>query len=158
IATAHGEIETPVFMPVGTAGTVKAMTTAELAALGAQIVLGNTYHLYLRPGTDIVRAAGGLHRFMAWPRPILTDSRGYQVFSLRGISRISEEGVSFRSHIDGSPHLLTPERSVEIQAALGSDIVMAFDQCPPGDASPDQVAEATQRTTRWAARSVAAPR
>jgi queuine tRNA-ribosyltransferase len=158
IETSHGAIETPIFMPVGTAGTVKAMTPAELEAIGAQILLGNTYHLYLRPGLEVVGACGGLHRMMAWPRPILTDSGGYQVFSLRAISQISDDGVAFQSHIDGSRHLITPERAVEIQAALGSDIAMAFDHCPPGDAPRELVVEAMERTTRWAARCLRTPR
>ena len=123
--TPHGTIETPVFMPVGTAGTVKAMLPEEVKSLGAEIILSNTYHLYLRPGHDIVREAGGLHKFMNWDRPILTDSGGFQVFSLGAMRKISEEGVKFRSHIDGSSHMLTPEKSIEVQNALGSDI-------PPG--------------------------
>src|SRR5262249_39753547 len=128
----HGEVETPIFMPVGTVGSVKAMTVPELEGLGAQIILGNTYHLWLRPGLDVISDHGGLHRFCGWRRPMLTDSGGYQVFSLRGISKITDEGVRFRSHIDGSARELTPERSMEIQAILGSDIAMAFDHCPPG--------------------------
>jgi len=145
-------------MPVGTAGAVKAMTPGELSDLGTQMILGNTYHLYLRPGIDVIAAAGGLHRFMGWSRPLLTDSGGFQVFSLRAISAVSDQGVTFQSHLDGSRHLLTPERSVAIQTALGSDIAMAFDHCPPGDAPPALIQEAMERTTRWAVRSIAAPR
>ena len=158
IETARGAIETPIFMPVGTSGTVKALTTGELRHLGAQIILGNTYHLYLRPGMDVIRATGGLHRFMSWPGPILTDSGGFQVFSLRELGRITDDGVAFASHIDGSRHLLTPELAMEIQATLGSDIAMAFDHCPPGDSPPALMEEAMARTTRWAERCIAAPR
>ncbi len=154
---ARGEVETPIFMPVGTAGTVKAVTPAELEGLGAQIILGNTYHLWLRPGLEVLAAHGGLHSFMRWSRPILTDSGGYQVFSLRALSRISEEGVEFRSHLDGTPLRLTPELSMQIQATLGSDIAMAFDQCPPADAPFALHEEALARTTRWAARCLSAP-
>jgi queuine tRNA-ribosyltransferase len=157
--TPRGDIETPVFMPVGTAGTVKAMTADELRAppLDAKIILGNTYHLYLRPGLEVMKAAGGLHKLAAWDRPILTDSGGFQVFSLAGINEIDDDGVTFRSHIDGSKHRLTPEVSMEIQRVLGSDIAMVFDQCPPGDA-PDEVHEvALARTTAWAKRSRNAP-
>jgi len=154
----HGDVLTPIFMPVGTAGTVKAVLPVELTALGAQIILGNTYHLWLRPGLDVIAAHGGLHRFMRWPGPILTDSGGFQVFSLRSISTISEHGVTFRSHIDGAQLELTPERSMEIQAVLGSDVAMAFDHCPPADAPPALIEEALARTTRWAARSLLAPR
>jgi queuine tRNA-ribosyltransferase len=158
LETARGVIETPIFMPVGTAGTVKALTTPELRGLGAQIILGNTYHLYLRPGMDVIRAARGLHRFMDWSGPILTDSGGFQVFSLRELGKISDDGVAFQSHIDGSRHVLTPELSMEIQQALGSDIAMAFDHCPPGDAPAALIGEAMERTTRWAARCLRAPR
>jgi queuine tRNA-ribosyltransferase len=160
ITTPRGEIETPIFMPVGTAGTVKGLTVDELAAppLDASIILGNTYHLSLRPGTDVVTALGGLHRMMAWPRPILTDSGGFQVFSLAALGKIDDDGVTFRSHIDGAALRLTPERSIEIQATLGSDIAMAFDQCPPGDAPRAVIEAAMARTTAWAARSLAAPR
>jgi queuine tRNA-ribosyltransferase len=158
IETSRGQIETPIFMPVGTAGTVKALTTGELRAIGAQIILGNTYHLYLRPGMDVIRAAGGLHKFMHWPGPILTDSGGYQVFSLRELGKITDDGVAFQSHIDGSRHVLTPELSMEIQATLGSDIAMAFDHCPPGDAPAALVEEAMARTTRWAERCLKSPR
>ncbi len=152
--TPRGDILTPVFMPVGTAGTVKAMTADELRAhpIDARIILGNTYHLYLRPGLEVMELAGGLHKFAAWDRPILTDSGGYQVFSLAAINEIDDEGVTFRSHIDGSKHRLTPEVSMHIQKVLGSDIAMCFDQCPPGDAPADVQEIALARTTRWAAR------
>jgi queuine tRNA-ribosyltransferase len=158
IRTARGTIETPIFMPVGTAGTVKAMMPEELTAIGAQIILGNTYHLYLRPGLEVVAACGGLHEFMGWDGPVLTDSGGFQVFSLRAISSISDRGVEFQSHIDGSRHMLTPEKSIEIQSVLGSDIAMAFDHCPPGEAPRELMIEAMERTTRWAVRSIEAPR
>jgi queuine tRNA-ribosyltransferase len=158
--TPHGPIPTPVFMPVGTQGTVKAMTPDELRAppLDARIILGNTYHLYLRPGLEVVRACGGLHKMADWDRAILTDSGGFQVFSLAKLRDIDDDGVTFRSHIDGSKHRLTPEFSMEIQAALGSDIAMAFDQCPPADAAPDVIDGAMRRTTAWAHRCLAAPR
>ncbi|MBA4159784.1 MAG: tRNA guanosine(34) transglycosylase Tgt [Gemmatimonadetes bacterium] len=145
----HGSLETPVFMPVGTQAVVKTLTPGEVEALGAQIILANTYHLYLRPGHEVVREMGGVHRFQGWDRPILTDSGGFQVFSLSGISTIAEEGVTFRSHIDGSRHLFTPERVIEIERALGADVIMAFDQCPPGQASPALATEAYERTLRW---------
>jgi queuine tRNA-ribosyltransferase len=158
--TPRGDIPTPVFMPVGTLGTVKAMTSAELEGppLDARIILGNTYHLYLRPGLEVVQAAGGLHSFMGWKRPILTDSGGFQVFSLAAINRIDDDGVTFRSHIDGSEHRLTPERAMEIQGVLGSDIAMAFDQCPPGQSSAAEHEAAMRRTTAWAARCRAVAR
>ena len=130
LTTAHGVVETPVFMPVGTQGTVKAMTPRDLEDVGASIILGNTYHLYLRPGDDLIARRGGLHRFMGWSRPILTDSGGYQVFSLAARRTIDETGVAFRSHLDGSAYALTPEKAVEIQAQLGSDIAMVLDECP----------------------------
>ncbi|HSN25491.1 MAG TPA: tRNA guanosine(34) transglycosylase Tgt, partial [Kofleriaceae bacterium] len=157
--TPRGDIETPVFMPVGTAGTVKAMTADELRAppLDAKIILGNTYHLYLRPGLDVLGAAGGLHKLAAWDRPILTDSGGFQVFSLAAINEIDDDGVTFRSHIDGSKHRLTPEVSMNIQRVIGSDIAMVFDQCPPGDAPADVQEVALRRTTAWAKRSLEAP-
>jgi queuine tRNA-ribosyltransferase len=139
ITTTRSVIETPVFMPVGTAATVKALTQDMLEALDARIILANTYHLFLRPGHEVIRELGGLHRFMSWPRSILTDSGGYQVFSLGELRTISEEGVTFRSHLDGARLLLSPEVSMEVQIALGSDIVMAFDECPPYPASPEQV-------------------
>ncbi len=152
--TPRGDIETPVFMPVGTAGTVKAMTADELRAppLDAKIILGNTYHLYLRPGLEVMEAAGGLHGFAAWDRPILTDSGGFQVFSLAAINEVDDDGVTFRSHIDGSKHRLTPEVSMHIQKVLGSDIAMCFDQCPPGDADAAVHELALARTTAWARR------
>jgi queuine tRNA-ribosyltransferase len=152
--TPRGDIETPIFMPVGTAGTVKAMSVAELMAppLDAHIILGNTYHLYLRPGLEVLSNAGGLHRFASWQRPILTDSGGFQVFSLAALGAIDEDGVTFRSHIDGSKHRLDPERSMQIQGVLGSDIAMCFDQCPAGDADAATHQLAMDRTTRWAQR------
>jgi queuine tRNA-ribosyltransferase len=158
LVTPHGEVETPVFMPVGTAGAVKAVLHRDLRELGAQIILANTYHLMLRPGDERVADLGGLHGFTGWDRPFLTDSGGYQVFSLASLRRLDEEGARFQSHIDGTAHLLSPERSMEIQQNLGADIVMAFDECPPGDAPREVVAEATARTTRWAERSRAAHR
>ncbi len=154
-ATPHGAIETPVFAPVGTAATVKAMKPADLAAMGASLILSNTYHLYLRPGDEIVREMGGLHRFMAWDGPILTDSGGFQVFSLSETRRIDDEGVTFQSHIDGSYHRFTPEKSVEIQENLGADIIMAFDECPP-PTDYDYVARSLVRTHSWLERCVAA--
>ncbi|HEY8342661.1 MAG TPA: tRNA guanosine(34) transglycosylase Tgt [Calditerricola sp.] len=156
--TPHGVIDTPVFMPVGTLATVKAMTPEELKALGAQIVLSNTYHLYLRPGPDIVREAGGLHRFMNWDRAILTDSGGFQVFSLSALRKIEEEGVTFRSHLSGEKLFMSPEKAIEIQNALGADIIMAFDECTPYPAEYDYVKQSVARTTRWARRCVAAHR
>lgn len=149
VTTPHGTIETPVFMPVGTAATVKAMRPEQVEETGAEIILSNTYHLYLRPGHEIVREAGGLHRFMNWNKSILTDSGGFQVFSLGAMRKISEEGVQFRSHIDGSKHMLTPEKSMEIQNALGSDIIMAFDECAPYPADRQYVKDSLERTTRW---------
>ena len=149
VNTPHGPIETPVFMPVGTAGTVKAMKPEEVRDMGAQIILGNTYHLYLRPGHEVVKAAGGLHKFMNWERAILTDSGGFQVFSLGATRTISEEGVECRSHSDGSKHMLSPENSMEIQNALGSDIMMAFDECAPYPADRNYVKNSLERTTRW---------
>jgi len=152
LTTPHGEIKTPIFMPVGTLATVKAMTADELVDINAQIILSNTYHLYLRPGHDLVAEAGGLHKFMNWQRPILTDSGGFQVFSLGHLNKIGEDGVEFRSHIDGSSHHFTPERVMEIEGALGADIIMAFDQCPPWPSSREFVEQAVERTTRWAQR------
>ncbi len=154
--TPHGTVETPVFMPVGTLGTVKAVGQDDLEALGAEMVLANTYHLMLRPGEDIIRGLGGLHRFMSWPRPLLTDSGGFQVFSLAKARKISDEGVVFQSHLDGSPHLLTPERSIAIQEALGADVLMAFDECPPSTGGRQVLEEALARTTKWLARCAAA--
>ncbi len=153
IATPRGVIRTPAFMPVGTAGTVKAMMPESVAATGADVLLGNTYHLMLRPGADRIARLGGLHRFMNWDKPILTDSGGFQVMSLSELRKLTEEGVRFKSHIDGSEHMLSPERSMEIQAALGSDIVMCFDECPALPASRDRIAESMQLSMRWAARS-----
>lgn len=151
------EVLTPTFMPVGTVGTVKAVATKELHAMHAQVVLGNTYHLYLRPGHERVERLGGLHKFMNWKGPILTDSGGFQVFSLADLNQIDDDGVTFQSHIDGSKHRFTPELSMEIQRALGSDIVMAFDQCPPYPATEEQVLEAMRRTVAWANRGLAVP-
>ena len=153
LVTAHGAIATPAFMPVGTAASVKAMQPDDVAATGAQIILGNTYHLMLRPGAERVARLGGLHRFMNWPGPILTDSGGYQVMSLAALREISEQGAVFRSHIDGAKHALTPERSIEIQRLLGSTIAMAFDECPPFDTARDAVAASMRLSMRWAARS-----
>ena len=153
IAMRRGVIRTPAFMPVGTAATVKAMRPAEVRAAGTDIILGNTYHLMLRPGADRVERLGGLHRFMGWEWPILTDSGGYQVMSLSELTTSSEEGVVFKSHLDGSRHLLSPERSMEVQRKLGSDIVMAFDECTPFPATHEQAAASMERSMRWAARS-----
>jgi queuine tRNA-ribosyltransferase len=158
ISTAHGQVETPAFMPVGTAGTVKAVPQDILEDLGsenlgAQIILGNTYHLYLRPGHELVRTLGGLHKFMSWDRALLTDSGGFQVFSLSELRKVKEEGVSFRSHLDGSSHLFTPERSMEIQIALGADIVMAFDECTEHPAERERARTSMEMTLRWAKRS-----
>jgi queuine tRNA-ribosyltransferase len=158
LTTPHGEIETPVFMPVGTAAVVKAVTRRDLLDLDARIVLANTYHLMLRPGDALIAGLGGLHGFTGWDRPFLTDSGGYQVFSLAGLRRLEEDGVTFQSHIDGASHLLSPERSIEIQMNLGADIIMAFDECPPSTAAREAIAAATDRTTRWAERSRAAHR
>jgi len=152
ISTARGVIESPVFMPVGTQGTVKGLLPETLQEIGAQIILANTYHLYLRPGHKLIEQLGGLHKFMHWERPILTDSGGFQVFSLGELRKISEEGAAFQSHLDGSRHLLTPELSVEIQRALGSDIVMVFDECIPHPAERDYVVESTKLSARWAQR------
>jgi queuine tRNA-ribosyltransferase len=154
--TPSGVIDTPAFMPVGTAGSVKAVGPDDLERVGAQIVLGNTYHLMLRPGAALIRQMGGLHRFMAWQRPILTDSGGFQVFSLAAKRAISEDGAEFQSHLDGSRHLLTPERSIEIQQDLGADIIMAMDECPPGLADRAYLEGSLSRTTRWLNRCVAA--
>jgi queuine tRNA-ribosyltransferase len=153
IAMRRGEIRTPAFMPVGTAATVKAMKPESVRSTGADILLGNTYHLMLRPGAERVARLGGLHKFMNWDRPILTDSGGYQVMSLSDLRKITEDGVTFKSHLDGSKHLLTPERSMEIQRLLGSDIVMAFDECPRADAPRDVIEKSMQMSMRWAARS-----
>jgi queuine tRNA-ribosyltransferase len=151
--TPHGVIETPIFMPVGTGGTVKGMRQEELEALGVQILLGNTYHLYIRPGHELIREAGGLHRFMSWPHPILTDSGGFQVMSLKSLGRVTEDGVLFRSHLDGSSHFLSPEGAVEIQLALGSDIMMCLDECVEYHASHETLERSVNLTTRWAKRA-----
>ncbi|MEW5762296.1 MAG: tRNA guanosine(34) transglycosylase Tgt [Bacillota bacterium] len=153
LVTPHGVIETPVFMPVGTQASVKTMTPEELEDLGATIILANTYHLYLRPGAELIREAGGLHRFMGWRRAILTDSGGYQVFSLAPLRKVTDEGVVFRSHIDGSEHLFTPEKVVAIQEALGSDIAMVLDECAPYPCGLEEARAAVERTTRWAEQS-----
>jgi queuine tRNA-ribosyltransferase len=153
LTTAHGVIETPVFMPIGTAATVKAMTPEGVATTGARLILGNTYHLMLRPGAERVAALGGLHKFMNWPHAILTDSGGFQVMSLAALRTISEEGVAFRSHIDGSKHVLTPERSIEIQRLLGSDITMSFDECTPFPSEHAAVEASMELSMRWAERS-----
>jgi queuine tRNA-ribosyltransferase len=152
LKTNHGIIETPIFMPVGTNATVKAMTPEDLRGVQAQIILANTYHLYLRPGHRLVEMMGGLHRFMNWDGPILTDSGGFQVFSLGELRKISEEGVKFQSHLDGSYHMLTPELAVHVQEALGADIIMCFDECPPATADYDYVSRSLELTTRWAER------
>ncbi len=150
LTTGHGDIPTPIFMPVGTAGTVKAVTQPQLReVVDARIILGNTYHLYLRPGTDILEQAGGLHRFMGWDRPILTDSGGYQVYSLAQSRKITEEGVIFQSHIDGSRHLFTPERAMDIQRSIGGDIIMAFDECPPYPCDHAYARKSMELTHRW---------
>ncbi len=158
LTTRRGQIETPVFMPVGTAGTVKGIRFEALESedLDAKIILGNTYHLWLRPGIDVIKSAGGLHRFIGWDRALLTDSGGFQVWSLGALRKITEEGTEFRSHVDGSLRFLSPEVSMEVQAALGSDIVMAFDECAPGQASHDETERSMSLTARWAKRSKAA--
>lgn len=152
LTTPHGRVETPVFMPVGTQATVKTMTPEEVYDIGGRIILSNTYHLYLRPGHELIQAAGGLHQFMNWHGPILTDSGGFQVFSLASLRTVGEEGVAFRSHIDGSQHFLSPEKVMEIQEALGADIAMAFDECAPYPCSREEALSAVERTTRWARR------
>ncbi len=152
IVTPHGVVETPAFMPVGTQGAVKAMTRRDLEDVGASIILGNTYHLLLRPGEELIARRGGLHRFIGWPHPILTDSGGYQVFSLAARRKIEESGVEFRSHLDGSLHVLTPERAVDVQAALGSDIAMVLDECPALPAGDREIEESLHLTARWARR------
>lgn len=155
LTTAHGEIHTPIFMPVGTVGTVKAVHARELKEdIRAEIILGNTYHLYLRPGTEVLQAAGGLHKFNAWDRPILTDSGGFQVFSLTENRKITEEGVIFRSHIDGSKHIFTPENVMDIQRKIGSDIIMAFDECPPGTSEYGYAKKSLELTQKWLERCV----
>ena len=152
VHTPHGDIQTPVFMPVGTQATVKSMTPEELKEIGAQIILSNTYHLYLRPGHDIVKEAGGLHKFMNWDRPILTDCGGFQVFSLSDLRTISEDGVEFRSHLDGSKHFFSPEKVMEIEEALGADIIMSFDECVKYPETYEYTKNSMERTTRWAKR------
>jgi len=154
--TPHGTIETPVFMPVGTAGSVKAIAPDDLTTLGAQIILSNTYHLMLRPGEALVAAMGGLHKFISWERPMLTDSGGFQVYSLSERRKITEEGAAFQSHLDGSRHVLTPERSIEIQEQLGADVIMAFDECPPALSERGYLEPSLARTTRWLGRCVSA--
>ncbi|MEJ2008374.1 MAG: tRNA guanosine(34) transglycosylase Tgt, partial [Acidobacteriota bacterium] len=151
--TPHGDVETPIFMPVGTAGAVKAMTQAQLEEVGAQIILANTYHLYMRPGHEMVREFGGLHRFMNWPHPILTDSGGFQVMSLKGLAKVTDDGVHFRSHLDGSSHFFTPERVIEFQLSLGSDIIMPLDECVEYPASHETLKRSVRLTGRWADRS-----
>jgi queuine tRNA-ribosyltransferase len=153
MTTPHGTVQTPVFMPVGTQATVKSVPQDVLEELGAQIILGNTYHLYLRPGHELIRSLGGLHRFISWERAILTDSGGFQVFSLSSLRKITEDGVNFRSHLDGSSHVFTPERSIEIQIALGGDIIMAFDECTEHPADPARTRQSMELTLRWARRS-----
>lgn len=150
LETDHGVIETPIFMPVGTQGTVKAVEQRELIELGAQIILGNTYHLYLRPGMEVMRTMGGLHRFMNWQRPILTDSGGYQVFSLTELRKITQDGVTFKSHLDGSSHFFTPQKVVEIQRTIGSDIMMVLDECPPFPCDETYARESNALTVKWA--------
>jgi queuine tRNA-ribosyltransferase len=152
LSTPHGEVETPMFMPVGTQGAVKAMTARDLEGAGARIVLGNTYHLMLRPGDQLIARRGGLHRFVGWRGPMLTDSGGYQVFSLAERRKLTEEGVRFQSHLDGSAHMLTPERAVDVQANLGADIAMVLDECPPSQAPTDVLAASLELTARWARR------
>ncbi|MCY3033874.1 MULTISPECIES: tRNA guanosine(34) transglycosylase Tgt [Aerococcus] len=156
VTTPHGSFETPIFMPVGTLATVKGLSPEELKGLGAEIILSNTYHLWLRPGDDIVKEAGGLHQFMNWDRPILTDSGGFQVFSLTKIRRLEEEGVYFRSHLNGHRLFLSPEKAISIENNLGADIIMSLDECPPFDASYDYMKNSINRTTRWAERGLAA--
>ena len=155
---AHGDVQTPIFMPVGTAGTVKAMEQQELLGLDAQIILGNTYHLNLRPGMELMAKAGGLHKFMNWPRPILTDSGGFQVFSLAKLRKLTPEGVHFQSHIDGSPLFMGPKESMEIQRIIGSDIAMAFDECTPWPATHEQAQKSLDLTIRWAEMCIQQPR
>ena len=152
LTTPHGRIDTPIFMPVGTQATVKAMTPEELSEIGTRIILANTYHLYIRPGHELVERMGGLHAFMHWDGPILTDSGGFQVFSLGELRKISEDGVRFQSHLDGSTHFISPEGAIAIQEALGGDIIMCFDECPPYPAAYDYVLRSAELTTRWARR------
>src|ERR1700691_5440202 len=154
LALPHQTIQTPVFMPVGTAGSVKAVPQETLEALGAEIILGNTYHLYLRPGHEAIRRMGGLHRFISWPRALLTDSGGFQVFSLSQLRKVSDEGVQFRSHLDGSSHFFSPEHSMDVQIALGADIAMAFDECTEYPADRARAEESLRLTMAWAQRSL----
>jgi len=151
--TAHGDVQTPVFMPVGTQGSVKTLSNDELKDCGASIILGNANHLFLRPGLDVIKKAGGLHKFIGWDRPILTDSGGYQVFSLATLRKITEKGVEFSSHIDGAKHFITPEDVIDIQRTLGSDIMMMFDECVHYPAARDYVEQSLELTTKWARRS-----
>ncbi len=150
--TPHGTFDTPVFMPIGTQATVKTLRTSDLLSCGAKIILCNSYHLFLRPGHDLIRSFGGLHTFMGWPSPILTDSGGFQVFSLGTLARVSEEGVRFQSHLDGARHMITPERAIDIQMALGSDIMMVLDECTPYPATYDSARLSMEMTCRWARR------
>ncbi|MFQ5949768.1 MAG: tRNA guanosine(34) transglycosylase Tgt, partial [Nitrospiria bacterium] len=152
LRTPHGDIETPAFMPVGTTGSVKGMSPEDLVTLGAQVILCNAYHLYLRPGHDFIAERHGLHPFISWNRPILTDSGGYQIFSLNALSKVTEEGVSFQSHLDGSRHFITPEKAIEIEAGLGADIIMTFDECLSYPSSYEETAASLDRTLRWAKR------
>lgn len=154
--TPHGSFDTPIFMPVGTQATVKAVTPRDLHEMEAQIILANTYHLYIRPGHELVKEAGGLHKFMNWDKPILTDSGGFQVFSLAELRNIQEDGVAFKSHLDGASHFLSPEKAIEIENALGADIIMAFDECTPYPATYEYAGKSVERTTRWLGRCVAA--
>ena len=155
ITTDHGQIETPIFMPVGTVGSVKGLTVNDLKTqVKAQIILGNTYHLYLRPGTSILEKAGGLHKFNGWDKPILTDSGGFQVFSLTGIRKLTEEGCTFRSHIDGSKHMFTPEKVMDIERSIGADIIMALDECPPGNSDYNYAKKSLGLTHRWLDRCI----
>src|SRR5581483_8466598 len=158
VTTRHGAFDTPAFMPVGTQGTIKGVLPDHVAATGAQIILANTYHLMLRPGEQVVAELGDLHGFMSWPGPILTDSGGFQVFSLADLNTITDEGVTFKSHVDGSMVHLDPERSMAVQNALGADIIMAFDECPAANAPPEYHAQAVDRTLRWARRCLEAHR
>src|SRR5437762_8565697 len=158
LTTAHGVVDTPVFMPVGTQGSVKALDPRELLEMGTQIILGNTYHLSIRPGIEIIRAAGGLHQFINWPHPILTDSGGFQVFSLAKIRKIKAHGVEFRSHLDGALLFLGPREAMEIQRALGSDVAMTFDDCPPHTSTARELRAAVERTIRWARECRGQPR
>ncbi|MDR0286089.1 MAG: tRNA-guanine transglycosylase, partial [Clostridiales bacterium] len=152
VHTPHGDIETPVFMPVGTQASVKGMSPDELKEIGATIILSNTYHLYLRPGNELVKKAGGLHKFMNWDRAILTDSGGFQIFSLSKLRKITDKGVEFRSHLDGSTHFITPEKAIEIENDLGADIIMSFDECAPYPSTYEYTKESAEMTSRWAER------